>query len=230
MGLSVGLTSRDPTISYSRDAPSWCFRFGERGLSIEKQRCAGTRFSAVCRRKEDILPDNRLFIIATYADLAQADGDYATIRRLHGQFGAPVELDAVIIGRKASGEARFYSTHRDGRRPDPDERTAWSLAAGLAAALLPSVYADAPRSLVVQRAVLGAVAGEVGRSIGRGDLMALGSHVDESPATLIVVAKAERESRIREALCHTSNVLVRSAVVDLDLIRRAANRIVAIRC
>ena len=141
----------------------------------------------------------------------------------------PLELDAVIIGHKASGEARFYSSHRDGGRPDADEPATWSLAAGLAAALYPSVFADAPRSLVVQRAVLGAVAGEVARTLGRRDLMALGSHVDEAPAALIVVAKTQHENGVREALFHADSVLARSAAVDLDLIRRAAADIAAIR-
>ena len=174
------------------------------------------------------MSDDRSFITATYTDLSQGDGDDAIIRRLYAELGVPHELDAVIIGHKASGEARFYSSHRDGGRPDADEPATWSLAAGLAAALFPSVAADAPRSLGVQRAVLGAVAGEVACALGRRDLMALGSHVDESPAALIVVARSQHENAVREALRHTSNVLARSAAVDLDLIRRAATHIAAI--
>ena len=175
------------------------------------------------------MSDDRSFITATYTDLSQADGANSTIRRLYADFGVPLELDAVIVGHKASGEARFYSSHRDGGRPDADEPATWSLSAGLAAALYPSVFADAPRSLAVQRAVLGAVAGEVARALGRRDLMALGSHVDESPAALIVVAKTQHEQGVREALCHTGSVLARPAAVDLDLIRRAAADIDAIR-
>ena len=174
------------------------------------------------------MPDNRSFITATYTDLSQADGDNATIRRLYAELGVPLELDAVMIGHKASGEARFYSSHRDGGRPDADEPATWSLAAGLAAALFPSVAADGPRSLAVQRAVLGVVAGEVARALGRRDLMALGSHVDQAPAVLIVVAKSQHENGVREALLHTSSVLARSAAVDLDLIRRAPADIAAI--
>ncbi len=171
---------------------------------------------------------DRSFITATYADLSQADGDDATIRRLYAELGAPPEFDAVIIGHKASGSARFYSSDPDEYRPDAEEPATWSLAAGLAAALLPSVAADTPRRLVVQRAVLGAVAGEVGRALGRCDLMALGSHVDESPAALIVVAKTEHENEVREALCHAGSVMARSATVDLDLIQREAAAIGAI--
>ena len=60
------------------------------------------------------------------------------------------------------------------------------------------------------------------------DLMALGSHVDEAPAALIVVAKTQHEQRVREALCHAGSVLARPAAVDSDLIRRAAADIDAI--
>jgi len=175
------------------------------------------------------LSHDRSFITAIYADVSQADGDYAIIRRLYVELGVPLGFDAVIVGHKASGEARFYSSDRDGGRPDADEPATWSLAAGLAAALFPSVFADAPRGLVVQRAVLGAVAGEVGRALGRRDLMALGSHVDEAPAVLIVVAKSQHENFVREALSHTDSVLARSATVDLDLICREATGIAAIR-
>ena len=175
------------------------------------------------------MSDNRSFITATYTDVSQADGANATIRRLYAELGVPLGVDAVIIGHKASGEARFYSSHRDGGRPDADESATWSLAAGLAAALFPSVAADAPRSLRVERAVLGVVAGEVARALGRRDLMALGSHVDEAPAALIVVAKTQHENAVREALCHAGSVLARSAAVDVDLIRRAAADIAAIR-
>jgi hypothetical protein len=175
------------------------------------------------------LPDDRSFITATYTDLSQADGDDATIRRLYAELGVPLELDAVIIGHRSSGEARFYSSHGDGGRSDADEPATWSLAAGLAAALFPSVAADAPRSLAVQRAVLGAVAGEVARALGRRDLMALGSHVDEAPAALIVAAKTQHENAVLEALFHTSSVLVRSAAVDVGRIGRAAADIAAIR-
>ena len=175
------------------------------------------------------MPDDLSFITATYTDVSQADGDNAAIRRLYAELGVPHELDAVIVGHKASGEARFYSSDRDGGRPDADEPATWSLAAGLAAALFPSVVADSPRSLVVQRTVLGAVAGEVARALGRRDLMALGSHVDDVPAALIVVAKTQHEKGVREALSHTGSVLARSAAVDLDLIRRAAADIAAIR-
>ncbi len=174
------------------------------------------------------MSDDLSFITATYADVSQADGDDAIIRRLYVELGVPLGFHAVIVGHKASGEARFYSSHRDGARPDADEPATWSLAAGLAAALYPSVFADAPRSLAVQRAVLGAVAGEVAQALGRCDLMALGSHVDEAPAALIVVAKTQHEQRVREALCHAGSVLARPAAVDSDLIRRAAADIDAI--
>jgi len=215
--------------AYSHNAPSWCFRLGDREFRI-KESPVHREFPQRCLcRKEGILSDDRSFITATYTDLSQADGANSTIRRLYAEFGVPLELDAVIVGHKASGEARFYSSDRDGARPDADEPATWSLSAGLAAALFPSVAADVPRSLRVQRAVLGVVAGEVGRALGRRDLMVLGSHVDESPAALVVVAKTEHEQGVREALLHTCNVLARSAAVDLDLIRRAAADIAAIR-
>jgi hypothetical protein len=168
------------------------------------------------------VPDDYSFLTANYVDLAEADGDYAALRRLYDDLAAPHEFDAVTIGRKASGEARFHLGHEDGRGVGGVDSTSWSLAAGLAAALFPSVGADAPAFLSNQRAILGAVAGEVGWALGRNDLMALGSHLDESRAGLVVVTRAEHETHIRGALCHARIVRTRSAALDLDRVRRVA--------
>ena len=137
-GRSSRVTISASTTTYSRDAPSWCFRLGEARFSIEDITSAPEiPLCVASRRKEDTLSHDRSFITATYADLSQADGDYATIRRLYAELGVPLEFDAVIIGHKASGEARFYSSDRDECRPDADEPATWSLAAGLAAGAVP---------------------------------------------------------------------------------------------
>ena len=65
--------------------------------------------------------------------------------------------------------------------------------------------------------------------LGRGNLAVLGAHVDEAPAALVVAANPELESRIGEALRHACSVLIRSAAVDVDLIRRTAATIGAVR-
>ena len=92
----------------------------------------------------EAMPEARVFLAASYLDVAEAEADFEALRRLYVDLGEAAGFDAVTIGRKASGEVRF---HREPDRPpgsDADEHIAPSLAAGLAAALFPSVAADSP--------------------------------------------------------------------------------------
>ena len=91
-----------------------------------------------------------LFIGATSRDLPGADADFETLRQLHTDEDHAVTLDAVTIGRMASGEVRFHRESGDFRGPKRDEPPAPNLAAGLAAALFPSVAADIPAGRLIR--------------------------------------------------------------------------------
>jgi len=171
--------------------------------------------------------DRQALMVGTYSDLTIADADYAALRRLYDSLGAPHDFDAVTIARKTSGEVRFHLGLEDGRGSGGTDDTTWSVAAGLAAALFPSVGADSPSSRSLQLEVLAAVAGTIAQSTGRAGLMSLGSHLDESPAALLAAASPEHESCVREALSQPRNLMAKWATVDLAFIEdtaRAAQR------
>ena len=176
------------------------------------------------------MPHAQLFVTADYLDPSQADGGRVALRRLYAELGAPHEFDAVTIARKASGEARFYAAEQDGRRSGEADDTTWSLAAGLAAALFPSVGADDLSRLAIRRTVLAAVAGEVGRSLGRRALMALGSQLDDSGAGLVVAARAERGTQVLDVLRHARGVATWRAVVDVVRVERFVAAAGVVRC
>jgi hypothetical protein len=170
------------------------------------------------------MPTNLSFIAATHADLAGADGDYAEVRRRYEQRDILGEFDGVTIGRKATGEHRFHLGHTGGRGTDGTLNTSWSLAAALGAALFPSVAADVPRGRSAQCAILGSIAGEVARVLGRGRLMTFGEHLDRSPAVLIVVTDGHDEEWVVSSLSHSTSVLTDAASVDIDHLQQLVAR------
>lgn len=181
---------------------------------------------------ETTMPDERVFIAASYLDLAEADADFEALRHLYVDLSAASGFDAVTIGRKASGEVRF---HREPDRPQgsaEDEHAApRSLAAGLAAALFPSVAADIPLGRLREREALGTVGGVVAIALGRNGLTELGEHLDSSSAGLIAVSTAEHQDRIRAALTNARDTIARAASLDIepitqrtDYLHRAASK------
>ncbi len=110
------------------------------------------------------MSDEYAFMVATYVDLAAADADYSAVHQLFSGFDPSMAFDAVTVGRKASIEIRFGQRPAGDRSPDGPS---WSLAEGLAAALFPSVGADAPATQLAAREILSAVSGEVSRRLGR---------------------------------------------------------------
>ncbi len=166
--------------------------------------------------------DRQVLIVGSYSDLTAANAQYSDLRRLYDTLGAPEDFDAVTTARKASGEVRFHRGHDDGRGLDAKGHTTWSLAAGLAAALFPSVGADSPSRASSQREVLSAVAGTIAEAVGRAGLMSLGSQLDEAPAALLAVASSDHESSVREVLGQSRNLMTRWVTVDLALVEETA--------
>jgi len=165
------------------------------------------------------MSDEYAFVVATYVDLAAADADYSAVHQLFSGLQPSIAFDAVTVGRKASGEIRFGQRPARDRGPDGPS---WSLAEGLAAALFPSVGADAPATQLAAREILSAVSGEVSRRLGRDALRDLGAHLDGSAAALVVAAASAHENRVGEALTRARSMMTRTAPVDVVLIDRTS--------
>jgi hypothetical protein len=163
---------------------------------------------------------SHVFIAATYHDVAEADADYEAVRLLYSDIGRSESFDAVAIAWKASGDARLHRRHDQRSPPDSDPGTAWSLAAGLAAVLFPSVGVGGPAADARAGDRRSAVAGEIARSLSRTDLMELGAHLDTAAAALIVAAAVDHADRTAGALSRAHTSMQRSADVDVDAIER----------
>jgi len=204
---------------YPPEAPAGCYR-NRRELSTIDSMGSSNRSAPFA-----ISPDERVFIGASYVDLAEAEADFEALRRSYVDLGEAPGFDAVTIGRKASGEVRF---HREPDRPpgsDADEHVAPNLAGGLAAALFPSVAADIPVGRLEERETLGTVAGVVAIALGRSGLSEFGDQLDSSSAGLIAAAPAGSQDRIRAVLTNAHATIVRVASVDLEQIARTTDQV-----
>ena len=175
---------------------------------------------------ESTMPDAWVFLVASYLDVAEAEADFEALRQSYVDLGEAPAFDAVTIGRKASGEVRFHRERDRSQGSAEDDDTAPpSLAAGLTAALFPSVTADVPAGRLGERETLGTVAGAVVAALGRSDLNELGRHLDSSLAGLIAFAAAEQQERIRVVLTNASATMARVALLDIDKIVRTTDNL-----
>ena len=169
-------------------------------------------------------PDERVFIGASYLDLAEADADFEALRQSCVDLCGAADFDAVTIGRKASGEVRFHREPDRSQGSVAGDHAASSLAAGLGAALFPSVAADIPAGRLEEREILGTVAGVVAIALGRSGLSKFGDQLDSSSAGLIAVGTADQQDLIRTALTNAHATIVWVASVDVEPIVRTTDK------
>jgi hypothetical protein len=175
--------------------------------------------------KEVSVSDERVFIGASYVDLAEADADFEALQHSYADIGDPRAFDAATIGRKASGEVRFHREPDCPRDSAADDHAAPRLAAGLGAALFPSVAADIPVGRLLEREILATVAGVVAMALGRSSLADLGTHLDSSSAGLIVTAAADQQGGILAVLANAHSTIARSATVDIEMLGQTTERL-----
>lgn len=157
----------------------------------------------------------RTLIAVAMSDLAAADAAFE--RLVHGGLGPGATRDVVTIGRSRSGVVRF-----DRETPVGGPGPTCSIAAGVAAALYPSVGADLPGVRALERTVLSAVAGRIALAVGRKGMLELGEHLDSASAALIACVPAGIRAQVLDAVGDDGVVLTCSLVLDVDDIWRSA--------
>ena len=105
----------------------------------------------------------------------------------------------------------------------------WSLAAGLAAALYPSVGVDLSSRWLVDLETLSAVAGTVQRGLGRAGLTAVGEHLDGRSAALIAACTDGIDRTVEDQLGASRPVVVRHMAVDVGAINQLCHRAIRSR-
>jgi uncharacterized membrane protein len=166
------------------------------------------------------------FIVFTgvYPDKESADADYDRVKELFKETDLVDGYDAAVIERREDGKVKLGRKHETPTRAGGVLGGGVGLATGLVVALFP--FAAIGGGLLAATtgggAVLGAVAGHAAAGMSRSDLKELGEQLDAGQAGLIVVAVADMESRVRDALSRADKLAEKQIDVDQDALAKDA--------
>ena len=168
------------------------------------------------------------FIVFTgiYPDKESAEADYELVKQLFGREGLVDAYDAAIVERREDGKVKLGKKHETPTRAGGVLGGGVGLATGLVVALFPfaAIGGGLLAATTAGGAVLGAVAGHAAAGMSRGDLKELGEELDAGQAGLVVVAIADMESRVREALKRADKLAEKQLRVDQEALAHDAEQ------
>lgn len=168
--------------------------------------------------------DTYIAFIAVYPNKELAQADYDVVKEVFGKEGLVDAYDAALVERKANGKVHIAKKHETPTRVGGVLGGGVGLATGLVVALFP--FAAIGGGLLAATAgggaVLGAVAGHAAAGMSRSDLKELGEQLDEGQAGLVVVAVADVEARVRDALKSADKVIEKELKADEEAIAEDA--------
>jgi uncharacterized membrane protein len=168
--------------------------------------------------------DTFIAYVGVYGDVADALADYDAVHELHRAGGLIDAYDAAVIERTTDGKVKIRKKHETPTRVGGVLGGGVGLATGLVVALFPAVVIGGGLLLATTAggSVLGAVAGHAAGGMSRSDLKDLGESLDEGEAGLVVVAVADMESRVKQAMARASKVDNKEVKVDQAALEKDA--------
>jgi len=166
------------------------------------------------------------FIVFTgvYQDKEAAEADYDLIKEMFSSADLVDGYDAAVIERREDGKVKLGKKHETPTRVGGVLGGGVGLATGVVLALFP--FAAVGSGLLAATAgggaLLGAVAGHAAAGMSRSDLKELGEQLDAGQAGLVVVAVADMESRVRDALKRADKLEEKQLKVDQDAMAKDA--------
>jgi uncharacterized membrane protein len=146
--------------------------------------------------------DTLIVYSGVYGDVKDALEDYEAVKELHTKEKLIDAYDAAVIERKENGKVKIVKKHETPTRVGGVLGGGFGLATGLVIALFPAAAIGGGLLLATtgSGAVLGAVAGHAAAGMSRGDLKDLGEELDAGEAGLVVVAVADMEAKVKDAM------------------------------
>jgi len=146
--------------------------------------------------------DTFVVLVGVYADQADAEADYDTIKALHVEQGLLDAYDAAVIARREDGKVKITKKHETPTRAGGVLGGGVGLATGLVVALFPfaAIGGGLLLGTTAGGAVLGSVTGHAAAGMSRHDLKELGESLDNGQAGLIVVGVSDVGSKIQSAM------------------------------
>src|SRR5436190_9665462 len=168
--------------------------------------------------------DTFVVLVGVYANQADAEADYETVKTLHVEAGLMDAYDAAVISRRADGKVKITKKHETPTRAGGVLGGGVGLATGLVVALFPfaAVGGGLLAGTAAGGAVLGAVAGHAAAGMSRHDLKELGEQLDAGQAGLVVVAVADMGAKVEEAMNRAAKLQQKQLEADTAEIERDA--------
>src|SRR6478609_4976275 len=172
--------------------------------------------------------DTFIVYVGVYPDVDSAEADYDLVKDLHREAGLIDAYDAAVLHR-ADQKVKIVRKHETPTRVGGVLGGGLGLATGLVVVLFPfaAIGGGLLAATTAGGAVLGAVAGHAAAGMSRGDLKELGEQLDAGQAGLVVVAVADMESRVREAMQRADEVARKELKVDQAALASDADEAVA---
>jgi len=168
--------------------------------------------------------DTFIAYIGVYADVADAEADYQTVKDLHEKADLLDAYDAAVIQRREDGRVKITRKHETPTRVGGVLGGGVGLATGLVVALFPfaAIGGGLLAATTAGGSVLGAVAGHAAAGMSRSDLKELGEHLDAGQAGLVVVGVTDMEAKIQDAMRRSEKLQAKQLKADLSEIERDA--------
>jgi len=168
--------------------------------------------------------DTFVVLAGVYADQADAEADYETLKTLHVEAGLLDAYDAAVIARRDDGKVKIVKKHETPTRVGGVLGSGVGLATGLVVALFPfaAIGGGLLLGTTAGGAVLGSVTGHAAAGMSRHDLKELGEHLDKGQAGLIVVGVSDVEAKIQSAMKNAEKVEKKELKADNEAIEADA--------
>jgi uncharacterized membrane protein len=159
-----------------------------------------------------------------YADVDDALADYDAIKDLHTELGLIDAYDAAVVERKADGKVKIVKKHETPTRVGGVLGGGVGLATGLVIALFPAaaIGTGLLAATAGGGAVLGSLAGHAAAGMDRSDLKDLGEALDAGQAGLVVVAVADMEAKVEQAMKRAEKIEAKQLKADEKAIEAEA--------
>ena len=146
--------------------------------------------------------DTFVVYVGVYANQADAESDYETVKTLHVEAGLLDAYDAAVIARRDDGKVKITKKHETPTRVGGVLGGGVGLATGLVVALFPfaAIGGGLLAGTTAGGALLGAVTGHAAAGMSRGDLKELGEQLDKGQAGLVVVGVSDVGAKIESAM------------------------------
>jgi len=169
------------------------------------------------RHGGDAMLDTFTLLASQYVSEEDALADYDAVREIYEELDIIDTYDAAVITKDANGKVRIVEKIEEPTRQGAVGGLVVGLAVGALVALFPAIAIGAGLAVAgAAGAAIGATAGHVAAGMSRSDLKDVGELLDAGTSGLVVVAAADVEARVEQALQRGKDIMKKQVELDAE--------------